>query len=534
MKFSTRLISITLFASLGLLVPVAGANVKCASIFTDHMVLQHDVPLPVWGTAEAGEAVTVKVGQQSKSATADANGKWKVMLDALPVGGPVKVEVAGKNAIVFDDVLVGDVWICSGQSNMGFHLKQADNADAEIAAANFPNLRLFDVKHRTADKPVDSVGGKWEPCTPKTVPMFSAVGYFFGRDIHQKIGIPIGLIHTSWGGTPAEAWTDLPTLQSDPDFAPILGRLNNYPAQYPKDLARYEAAVEKQKSLPADAKKPALRKPFPPDANPYLATVLYNGMVAPLQPYAIKGVIWYQGEANTGRAAQYRKLLPAMIQDWRRTWAGGGSPSLLNASDAKAAQPGNAFPFLIVQLANYSANKPDGSSPWAELREGQWLTAAKTPNCGIAVTIDIGNPTNVHPTNKQEVGRRLGLVAEKMVYGRDVEDSGPTFASMAVDGNKVRVKFDHQAGGMEARGGKLEGFTIAGEDQKFYPAEAAIEAGDAAGGQVIVLSSPDVAHPVAVRYGWANSPSCTLYNKANLPAPPFRTDDWPMVTAKAR
>jgi sialate O-acetylesterase len=495
-----------------LLIPAAlQADVKCASVFTDHMVLQRDMPVPVWGTADAGEQVTVKAAGQSKTATADDKGKWSVKLDALQVGGPIAVEVAGKNAVKFDDVLVGDVWVCSGQSNMSFALQRSDKATEEIAAADHPKIRLFSVAKKPSAQPLDSVKGSWEVCAPKTAADFTAVGYFFGRDLQKDLDIPIGLIHTSWGGTVAEAWTDSATLKADKDFTPILERGEQYPAGYPKAMEQYEEKVKAfQAKHPGEKLPAALRKPQAPDENPNLPSVLYNGMVAPLEPFAIKGVIWYQGESNASRAWQYRKLLPAMIQDWRSTWGEGD------------------FPFLVVQLANFGKDKPDGTSEWAELREAQALTARTAPHCGMAVTIDIGNPGNIHPTDKQDVGKRLALQAEKLVYGRDVLEAGPTYQSMSVDGPAIRVKFDHVGGGLLAKGEKLDGFSIAGEDQKFAPADAKID------GDFVVVSSASVAKPVAVRYGWANSPTCTLFNKEGLPAAPFRTDDWKAVTINAK
>jgi sialate O-acetylesterase len=490
------------------------------------MVLQRDMPVPVWGTADASvKQVTVRVGSQSKTVTPDDKGKWSVKLDPLqaggpftvevggaaPVGGPVTVEAAAKNTLNFDDVLVGDVWVCSGQSNMSFPLKSADKAKEEIEAANYPKIRLFSVPRKPSAQPLDSVKGSWEACDPKTAEGFTAVGYFFGRDLQKDLDIPIGLIHTSWGGTVAEAWTDSATLKADPDFAPILKRGEEYPANYPRLVEQYEKKVKEFEAKNPGEKLPAaLRKPQAPDEDPNLPSVLFNGMVAPLEPFAIKGVIWYQGEANAGRAWQYRKLLPAMIQDWRSTWGEGD------------------FPFLIVQLANYGKDKPDGTSEWAELREAQTLTARNVPHCGMAVTIDIGNPANIHPTDKQDVGKRLALQAEKKVYGKDVLEAGPTFISMAVDGPVIGVMFDHVGGGLLAKGGKLEGFSIAGEDQKFVPAEAKID------GSIVDVSSPSVHKPVAVRYGWANSPTCTLFNKEGLPAAPFRTDDWKAVTLDAK
>jgi sialate O-acetylesterase len=486
------------------------AEVKCASVFGDHMVLQREASVRFWGTAEPGEQVTVKVGAQTKIAATDAGGKWLISLDPMPAGGPVGVEVQGKNAVKFQDVLIGDVWVCSGQSNMEFPVKRAQDADKDIAAAADPSIRLFSVGRKPSSKPLTSTEGSWAICGPETVPDFSAVGYFFGRDLHKQLGIPVGLIHSSWGGTLAEAWTDRQALEANPDFAPILERDKPYIAEYPAALKRYEAQVAALTARGQTDKIKKLRKPQAPEDNPNIPSALYNGMIAPLQPFAIKGAIWYQGESNRGRAYQYRTLLPAMITSWRKAWGEGD------------------FPFLIVQLPEYGKNTPEGDSQWAELREAQWLTAKNLPNVGIAVAMGLGDPANIHPLKKQEVGRRLVLVAEKQVYGKDVIDSGPAYKSMKVDGDKVEVSFDSMGGGLEAQGGKIEGFTIAGDDHKFVPADAKIESDH------VVVSAPGVPHPVAVRYGWANSPTCTLYGKAGLPAAPFRTDDLAVSTVDAK
>ena len=326
--------------------------------------------------------------------------------------------------------------------------------------------------------------------------------------------MPIGLIHSSWGGTLAEAWTDRSALESNPDFAEILHRGKDYPDSYPKLLEKYQAQVAAAKAKgDADAPK-RIRKPAPPDNNPNLPAVLYNAMIVPLEPFAIKGAIWYQGEGNSSRGYQYRTLLPAMITSWRKAWGEGD------------------FPFLIVQLPEYGKNLPSGDSSWAELRESQWLTAKNLPNTGIAVTMGLGDPGNVHPLKKQEVGRRLALVAEKLVYGQDVIDSGPVFKSMKTDGDKVELTFDNLAGGLVVQGDKIEGFTLAGDDHKFVPAEAKIEssAGTGLAGDHVIVWAEGVAHPASVRYGWANSPTCTLFNKAGLPTAPFRTDDWTLST----
>jgi sialate O-acetylesterase len=345
---------------------------------------------------------------------------------------------------------------------------------------------------------------------------FSAVGYFFGRDLHKELGVPVGLINTSWGGTPAESWTTRPTLEEDPEFVPIVERWNQARENYPEQKKKHEEALAKWKEevqkAKAEGKQPP-RQPSPPlfERKQYEPASLYNGMIAPLIPYAIKGAIWYQGESNAGRAYQYRSLFSAMIRDWRREWGQG------------------AFPFLFVQLANFMAREPEpADSAWAELREAQSV-ALRLPKAGQAVIIDIGEADNIHPKNKQDVGYRLALNALAIAYGRDIVYSGPTFKSMELEGDRIRLHFDHIGGGLEAKGGgPLKGFAIAGEDGKFVWADAAIE------GDAVVVRSAQVAHPVAVRYAWANNPECNLYNKEGLPASPFRTDTWPGVTEGKR
>ncbi|HVK06087.1 MAG TPA: sialate O-acetylesterase [Armatimonadaceae bacterium] len=505
-------------ALLALSISAARADVRPASVFADHMVLQREMRTPVWGTATPGEAVTVSIAGQTQRTRAGEDGKWLVRLTPLKAGGPHELTVAGNNSVRYTDVLVGDVWICSGQSNMAWAVRSSDNAQQEIAAANYPNIRLMFVPNTTSSRPRETAAARWAVCTPETVPPFSAVGYFFGRHLNQKLNVPIGLVHTNWGGTRAEAWTPDAYLRADPDYATFLKGSDEYAQNYPAALARFEEAQKKWQEAADKAKaegKPAPgdapRRPAAPDRNPNLGSVLYNGMIHPLVPMGIKGAIWYQGESNAGQAYNYRKLLPTMIRSWRDAWGQGD------------------FPFLIVQLANYGPDAPDAKgSAWAELREAQTMTAEQVRNAGQAVTIDIGNPKDIHPTNKQDVGKRLALIAENRVYGdKAVVYSGPAYKAMKAEGGAVRLSFDHLGGGLEAKGGALSGFTIAGEDQKFVPAEATIE------GDTVVVKAASVARPVAVRYGWANSPVCTLYNKAGLPAVPFRTDNWPGVTQPA-
>ncbi len=470
-----------------------------STMFSSNMVLQRGISDPVWGWTTPGTKVTVSIGSQSVSGVAGADGKWMVKLKPLPVGGPYTLTVKdnGKGsdaAQTFENVLVGDVWICSGQSNMEMGIGNVNNAKDEIAAADYPQIRLFTVPKKVAYTPQTNqerrdkdLMGQWSVCTPQTVGTggwngFSAVGYFFGRQLFLDEKVPIGLIHTSWGGTIAEAWTSADALDTMPDFKPTVDKL-----------------VE-MKANPANGKQ---------DNNPNVVTVLYDGMIAPVLPYGIKGAIWYQGESNAGRAYQYRTLLPTMITDWRNRWGVG------------------TFPFFIVQLANWQASTPDPrEDAWAELREAQSLTAKNLPKTGIAVTIDIGDAADIHPKDKQTVGKRLALNAEALAYGQKVEYAGPVYKRMSkADGGKaIKLAFDHLGGGLVAKGEKLTGFAIAGADKKFVWADAKIV------GDTIVVSSPQVPQPEAVRYAWHINPVCNLYNKAGLPASPFRTDDWPGIT----
>ena len=497
-----------------LLLPLSAmATVSVPNIIGDHMVLQQGKPVPIWGKAAPGELVTVSIAGQSAKATADAKGLWKVKLSKMKSGGPLDMTITGKdNALSIKDVLVGEVWIGSGQSNMQWCVKDSKNGKDEIAAANYPNMRLFYVERKVAMSPQDNCKGEWKVCTPESVPEFSAVLYFFGRDLHKELKLPVGLIHSSWGGTPAESWTSRPTLEADSDLKVIADRWDENIANYPKAKAAFDAAMTEWQKAADQAKaagQPEPKKPSAPQGadSPWLASGLYNAMIAPLVPYAVQGAVWYQGESNAGRAYQYRKLFPAMIQDWRKAW---------NTKD---------FSFYFVQLANFTETKPEpGASDWAELREAQTMTL-KLKKTGMAVTIDIGEAKDIHPKNKQEVGRRLALNALAKDYGKDVDYASPLYKSMSVKGNEALIKFTNTDDGLVAKGGEpLKGFAIAGADKKFVWADAKIK------GDKVVVSSPKVDKPVAVRYAWAHNPVCNLYNGAGLPASPFRTDTWPGET----
>ncbi|HWE01046.1 MAG TPA: sialate O-acetylesterase [Tepidisphaeraceae bacterium] len=516
----------------------ARADVTLPAIFSDHMVLQQGTAVPVWGGADAGEEVTVTFAQQKQTAKADDKGHWIVKLANLPASDKAsELIVSGKNKIEFKDVLVGEVWVCSGQSNMEFQVRSTKDHDKEIAGAEHPNIRLFSVPKNVTYEPQSDVKklhspqeAIWEECTPATVPSFSAVGYFFGRGLHEELKIPVGLIHSSWGGTVAEAWTESSHLEAEPDLAPMLKRNKDVEAVYRQQLAKWEAEVAENKAAVAfnAAQKaaqpgdpaPQLRevrklpqRPQDPGQNPNQASVLYNGMIAPIVPFAIKGAIWYQGESNADRAYQYRKLLPTMIKSWRDAW---NEPEL---------------DFYIVSLANFTAApKEPGESNWAELREAQAMTAA-LPHNGQALAIDLAdadNPGNIHPKDKQSVGHRLALVALARSYGKAIDYAGPQYKDSKIAGNKMTLRFQF-ADGLTVKGGEpLKGFQIAGEDKKWHWADAKIE------GDSVIVSSPDVEKPAAVRYDWANNPEGNLYNKAGLPTTPFRTDDWVGVTQRGR
>ena len=484
----------------------ARAELSLPPLFSDHMVLQRDIEAPVWGTAAAGEKMTIEFAGKKIEATADDRGAWFAKLPPLKPGNAASLMVSGdqtKEPLVFKDVLVGDVWICSGQSNMQWSLKQSANAQEEIADAKHANIRFFQVPRRSstqpskdleragsATQPGAAMQSRWAICTPENAPEFSAVGYFFGREIAQRQDVPIGLIQNAWGGMPIESFMSGEAMKADPDFQPMLDR--------------------KESATTQDIKGPSGR-PRPSNA-PQWASNIYNRIVYPLVPYAIKGVIWYQGESNADRAEQYRKLFPAMIRDWRAQWKQGD------------------FPFLFVQLANYRNKKPIPTQPadsaWAELREAQTMTLAAVPNAAMVVTIDIGERNDIHPKNKRDVGKRFALAAQKVAYAKDdAPFSGPLYREMQIDGNKIRIKLDHAKGLKTRDGSAPKGFQIAGEDQKFAWADARID------GQDVIVWSDQIARPVAVRYGWADDPQVSLYNAADLPASPFRTDDWKISTA---
>ncbi|HEV2761856.1 MAG TPA: sialate O-acetylesterase, partial [Pyrinomonadaceae bacterium] len=652
-----------------LLAAQARGAVRVPSLVGDNMVLQQGRAARVWGWAEPGERVTVRLAGRTATAATDASGRWEVFIGPLRAGGPHTLTIIGSNTLTFRNVLVGEVWVCSGQSNMEWPLAQAEGGPRDAEAANLPRVRLFTVEKRTSDRPLEDVRGRWVVATPEQAARFSAVGFYFGRALHARLGVPVGLIHTSWGGTPAEAWTSRAALEADPSFRPILERYEAELRDLPRRLREHEVAFARWEGqyvrldsgnegegrgfadpardadgwrkmrlpqlwegaglkvdgavwfrrevnvpptlagrelilslgavddfdttyfngvrvgatgaetpyayqtprryrvpaplvrpgrnvvavrvfdrmggggfaaepgamslAPADPKagaglslegewdykaesvapEPAVDYagypgPRPGPDNPNNPTVLYNAMLAPLTPYAIRGAVWYQGESNAGRAYQYRALFPALIRDWRRAW---GQPD---------------FPFYFVQLANWRARKSEpAESDWAELREAQLFTLRSVPRTGMAVAVDIGEAEDIHPRNKRDVGERLARWALAETYKQRVVPSGPLYESHAVEGGRVRLRFGHASGLKTSDGASPKGFAVAGADRKFVWAEARVE------GDTVVVWSERVPTPAAVRYAWADNPAVNLYNGAGLPASPFRTDDWPGLTA---
>jgi sialate O-acetylesterase len=515
----SSLSSALLFLAACLLSGPAYADVRLPGIFGDHMVLQQEATLPVWGWANPQEKVAVTFGAEKAETVAGPDGKWRVDLPALKAGTPAgTLTVAGTNTITLNDVLVGEVWVCSGQSNMELPLTRTENADGAAAQANDDQLRLCMVPWNLALAPRDDIlpttppADIWEVCTPATVGKFSAVGYYFGTHLRATLKRPVGVIEAAWGGTPGQAWTDPATLQSNPDFHNYVEEQQKVAAKYPggdTDFAAQMAAQTKPGEKPGGALE---RRGY----GPAIPSSLFNAMINPIIPFAIKGVIWYQGEDNAAPAAalEYAKLFPAMITGWRTLWKEGD------------------FPFLYVQLANLAQRYRDN---WPLLREAQFKTLS-LPKTGMAVTIDIGTPYFIHPPDKADVGLRLSLLARHVAYGENVVCFGPLYDSTKVEGATIRVSFrpDTIGDGLVIGSSpwkdpkattvpsttELQGFLIAGEDQKWVDAQAKID------GNTVVVSNAQVPNPTAVRYAWAQSPLANLYNKNGLPASPFRTDDW--------
>ena len=484
------------------------ADVRLPAIFSDHAVLLSGAAVPVWGWADAGEKVEITFAGQTKSATPGADGKWTVRLDALKADAKAQeLTVKGKNTLTVKDVLVGEVWLGSGQSNMAMTLNRAKDFEKEQAASELPLVRMFTVISGASTKAEEDCKGVWLVCSPQTVTVFSATLFFCGREIHKSLGVPVGLVHSSVGGTPIESWISPEAQAASPELKVFFEEtkkaeakidIEAAKAKYEKDLAKWK---ETAKAAKAEG-KPVAKAPTDPvalRARKGNVGGLFNGKIAPLIPYAVRGMLWYQGEANTTdtKANFYQYQLPLLVNDWRKRW-------------------GSEIPFAWVQLPNFT--RP--GEGWPLVREAM-LKTLKLPKTGMAITIDIGEQKNIHPANKQEVGRRLSLWALSAVYGKKVESaSGPLPAGHEIHGDKVVLKFSHTDGGLKAKDGALTGFMIAGEDKQWKPAATQIE------GDKVIVCSPEIAKPVAVRYAWQDWPECNLTNGAGLPASPFRTDDW--------
>ena len=495
-----RIAGITVVVWLALPALPVWADVKLNGLLSDGAVLEQSKPVPVWGSAAEGEKVTVEFEGQ-KASTVAKDGRWSVRLKPLKPGGPFTMTIQGNNTVNLTNVLVGEVWLCSGQSNMEFPLSRAANAEEAIAASADSQLRLFTVPRASSDTPKTEITGSWKESGPHAATNFSAVAWFFGRDLRKARGVPVGLIHSSVGGTPAEAWTSRETLEADPELNQILARYAETVKKFDPEKAKaaHEEALQKHREAVALAQsegRPPPRAPRAPQDPSHSLTRpcgLYNAMIAPLQPYSIAGVIWYQGESNSGRAAEYRKLFPAMIRNWRQAWDEGN------------------FPFLFVQIAAEKDMTP-------EIREAQLLTWQTVPHTAMAVITDVGEENDIHPTKKEPVGARLALAARAVAYGEKIEYSGPLYNSIKIDGDRAILSFTHTGSGLSAPDGDLKGFTIAGADGNFLPATAMIK------GEKVIVRSASVAHPMAVRYGWAHTPEVNLFNNEGLPASPFRTD----------
>ena len=485
--------------------PSAPAQVTLPRVLSNHMVVQRNLPVHVWGNATPGEGVMVSFRGESRGVNADGRGHWSVYLKPGEAGGPFELAVKGTpplggaaaevQTITLTDVLVGDVWVASGQSNMEFAMRQAATADADLPNAANDQIRLMMVKTKASEYPLADVETEgWAASTPETARNFSAVGWYFAREIAQREHVPVGVIDSTWGGTVAEAWTRLAALGQDAALAPIFVQWADMTAGETDALARQK---DEQKQI-AEAKaagKPAPEFPWHPMLLSWGPGMLWNGMIAPLTPFPIRGVIWYQGESNSklARAPFYGRVFSTMISDWRHEWGIGD------------------FPFLFVQISNFKSNDQEN---WAEVRQQQLKTLALR-NTAMAVTIDIGNPDNVHPTDKVDVGLRLALAARAISYGEDVSYSGPIYRQATPEGGAMRVWFDHHAKGLMAKGGDLTGFEVAGADGRFVAATAKID------GNTVVVTSDAVMEPRFVRYGWANSPQCNLFSGEGLPASPF-------------
>jgi sialate O-acetylesterase len=488
----------------GSLVLPIRAEISLPSLLSDHMVVQRGIPVHIWGKASLAEEVSVFFRGETRRVLADELGRWSVYLMAGEAGGPFELSVRGRNTVVLKDVWSGDVWIAAGQSNMEWKLKATEGAKTEIATATTPGIRFFRVKRNTSAYPLEDVSADgWVVCAPESAPEFSAVAYFFGQSIHQSQKVSLGLIDASWGGTPLAAFTSIGAIARDASLMPVFSHWAHMADDQATNLLKLERERKELEAAAAQARregKSAPEPPWHPDFDAWAPGAIYNAMIAPLTLFPIRGTIWYQGESDASpeRAPVYARLFQTMIRDWRRAWGIGD------------------FPFLFVQLTNFIAD-PDNA--WPELREAQRqaLTLSKT---GMAVTIDIGTPEDIHPKNKKPVGMRLALAARAIAYDEKIEYSGPLYRQATTEGQALRVWFDHAGGGLVSKGNTgLKGFEIAGADRKFVPAESRIE------GSCVIVSNPNIPNPRYVRYGWLDNPEVNLFNKQDLPASPFRSEE---------
>lgn len=512
------------------------AELRLPAIIGDNMVLQQKQANPIWGWDNPGAEVTVKFAGQTKTAKSDDKGKWTVKLDAVPANAqPATLSIQGSSSKELKNVLVGEVWICSGQSNMGFSVDRTTTADIDIAQAKYPQIRLISVPQVGTQEIQDDFKGQWEECSPTTVGPFTAVGYHFGRVLHEMLGVPVGLVDNAWGGSACEAWVRRDVLEKDPRFADIIERWKKAEsgftqASFDKQMADHKAKMEAFATARQEALKtgkfPLPNPPRPPQ-NPMTGQHrpgnLYAGVLHPTIGYGIKGVIWYQGESNASRAKEYRELFPFMIEHWRKEWKQGD------------------FPFYWVQLADFKEYKTEpGDSDWAELREAQTLTMSKLPHTGQCVITDLGEANDIHPRNKRDVAERLVRWALVKDYGLKLPYSSPTFKDVKFEGGKAIVTFDHAETGLRVIDmDQVQGFSICGEDRKWVWADATIlpdyknQGPRVPRSNQIAVSSKLVAKPVAVRFAWADNPVANVYSAEGLPVTPFRTDDFPMITDSA-
>ena len=499
----------------------ARAAVEMPAIYSDHMVLQQDAENPIWGWDEPGQAISItlasgdsqnaKAKSRRVAAEANAQGRWQAKLPALTAGGPWRLTIAGSTTVTIGDVLVGEVWFASGQSNMAMTVSRSLRADQEQAAAEHPQIRMFTTSRIVGVEPSDRCSGTWQVCSPETVGGFSATAYFFGRKVHQELKRPVGLINSSWGGTAVEAWTSRQAQEKYQSLKPVLAPWDEKVNAFDESAAKqqFDKALARWKEASARAKAAGKRVPRRPQlANPTKdqnrPANLYNGMVHPHIPYGIRGAIWYQGERNRRSNPElYGEQLKCLIRDWRDRWELGD------------------FPFILVQLPNFQAaqSKPIEPDGWVTVRDGM-DSVLKLDNTGMAVTTDIGEANDIHPRNKQDVGKRLALWALANTYKQDVVFSGPRFTSAEFSGNQVVLTFEHVADGLQVKGEKLEGFAMAGEDKVFHWAQAEVR------GDRVHVTCPEVAMARSVRYAWAPNPQANLFNSEGLPAAPLRTDNW--------